>query len=206
MSLVQSGGVSPRLPSAYQEVEWIGTSGTQYINTGIKATLTSKIELDCQVKTAPSSNAIYYNGTNWFALGYEYENSKYYIDASVSGAGTRYIEVSNSVYLARHTLILDTKNGQWGWDSTLISYTPFGVDDTLNFYIGCRNNGNGFQQACDEYIYEFRYYENEVLQNQLIPCYRKSDNEIGLYDLVNDVFYTNQGSGSFTKGSDIIVS
>ena len=36
-----------------------------------------------------------------------------------------------------------------------------------------------------------------------IPCYRKSDNVIGLYDLVEGTFYTNSGTGTFTKGSDV---
>lgn len=37
----------------------------------------------------------------------------------------------------------------------------------------------------------------------LVPCYRKSDGEIGMYDLVNGVFYTNSGSGTFIKGDDV---
>ena len=36
-------------------------------------------------------------------------------------------------------------------------------------------------------------YYNGTLVRDFIPCYRNSDNEIGLYDLVNDIFYTNQG-------------
>lgn len=35
-----------------------------------------------------------------------------------------------------------------------------------------------------------------------IPCYRKSDNVIGLYDIITDEFKTNAGTGSFTKGSN----
>jgi hypothetical protein len=38
---------------------------------------------------------------------------------------------------------------------------------------------------------------------ELVPCYRKSDGVIGLYDVVNDVFRTNDGSGSFTAGADV---
>ena len=38
----------------------------------------------------------------------------------------------------------------------------------------------------------------------LVPCYKKSNNEIGLYDTLNDIFYTNGFSGTpFTKGPDI---
>lgn len=44
--------------------------------------------------------------------------------------------------------------------------------------------------------------DNELVRD-FIPCYRKSDGVIGLYDLVNDVFYTNLGTGQFTKGKNI---
>ena len=40
----------------------------------------------------------------------------------------------------------------------------------------------------------------------LFACYRKSDGVIGMYDVENDVFYTNDGSGDFTKGQDIITT
>jgi hypothetical protein len=36
-----------------------------------------------------------------------------------------------------------------------------------------------------------------------IPVYRKSDSVVGMYDSVNDVFYTNKWSGSFTKWPDL---
>ena len=35
-----------------------------------------------------------------------------------------------------------------------------------------------------------------------IPCYRKSDNVVGLYDIIADEFKTNAGTGSFTKGNN----
>lgn len=52
-------------------------------------------------------------------------------------------------------------------------------------------------------LYSMKLYENAVKVRDFIPCYRKSDNEIGLYDLVNGVFYTNAGSGTFAKGADV---
>lgn len=52
-------------------------------------------------------------------------------------------------------------------------------------------------------LYSTKIYKwwNEYLD--LVPCYRKSDWEIWLYDLVNDVFYTNQWSWTFSKWNDI---
>ena len=40
--------------------------------------------------------------------------------------------------------------------------------------------------------------DSNVLVRDFIPCYRKSDNVAWLYDLVNNIFYTNSGTWTFT--------
>ena len=54
-------------------------------------------------------------------------------------------------------------------------------------------------------LYDFKVYDNDTLVRNFIPCIRKSDNKPGLYDLANNEFYTNQGTGDtdFTVGPDI---
>ena len=61
-------------------------------------------------------------------------------------------------------------------------------------------NNNGTQGVAPSALkmYYFEIYENDVLIHNLIPAKRKSDNEIGMYDLVSGTFYTNQGTGSFS--------
>lgn len=50
----------------------------------------------------------------------------------------------------------------------------------------------------------FSYYnKDDVLICDLVPCYRKSDGVIGIYDIVRKTFLTNAGSGSFIKGADV---
>ena len=56
---------------------------------------------------------------------------------------------------------------------------------------------------CNIRIYYCKIWDNNILFRNFIPCYRKSDNVAGLYDLVNGVFYTNAGTGTFIKGNDI---
>lgn len=43
---------------------------------------------------------------------------------------------------------------------------------------------------------------NTEVAYSLYPVYRKSDNKPGMYDIVNNQFYTNQGSGEFEVGPD----
>lgn len=38
---------------------------------------------------------------------------------------------------------------------------------------------------------------------ELIPCYRKADNVVGLYDTISNNFLTNSGSGTFVAGPNV---
>ena len=49
-------------------------------------------------------------------------------------------------------------------------------------------------------LYELKISKGTNIIHNFIPCKRNSDNEIGLYDEVNDVFYTNSGTGTFSYG------
>ena len=51
-------------------------------------------------------------------------------------------------------------------------------------------------------MWYFQISENWILKKNFVPCYRKSDSVIGMYDLMNNQFYTNAWSGTFTKGTD----
>ena len=46
-------------------------------------------------------------------------------------------------------------------------------------------------------LYGAKIYINDVLERNFVPCYRKSDSIIGLYDTVYNKFYPNNGTGSF---------
>lgn len=52
-------------------------------------------------------------------------------------------------------------------------------------------------------LYYFYFNQDGTDVFNMVPCYRKSDNEIGMYDLVSKTFYANAGTGAFTKGSDV---
>lgn len=54
-------------------------------------------------------------------------------------------------------------------------------------------------------IFNLKFFdENDKLVSELIPCYRKSDKEAGLWDRVRKIFLTNIGTGSFIVGADIL--
>ena len=52
--------------------------------------------------------------------------------------------------------------------------------------------------------YSFKIWNGNTLLRNLFPCYRKSDNAIGFYDVVDDSFYINTSTGTFNRGEDRI--
>lgn len=77
---------------------------------------------------------------------------------------------------------------------------------TYNYYLFAKNDHD---DDSTNYPSKFKMnyckiYDNNVLIRNFIPCYRKYDNKPGLYDTVNNEFYTNQGNGDdFVVGPDI---
>lgn len=55
--------------------------------------------------------------------------------------------------------------------------------------------------AC--YIEYCKLYANGTLIRDYLPAKRNSDGVLGMYDQLNDQFYTNGGSGSFSYGSEV---
>jgi len=198
----ESGGSV--LPPEYQEVEWIGSTGTQRIETGI------------------------YNNTSSIPVSYETTIS--YSDVTTrqlnGSQGAFYFGVVSGYWQfghggTNHSNISATADT---WYSITIGYT--GVSGYSNNIIATINNDefkSGNMQAFDfsnNYnvclfslngqnlpstckIKAAKIYQKYILVRNLIPCYRISDSVIGMYDTVNGVFHTNAGSGTFLKGADV---
>ena len=191
------GNSYQRLPQEYQEVEYIESTGTQYIDTEVTGTTTSGLTtyLDAQgTSKALSSNVLFSanggaNAGQWFGFGNTWS----------SGTGA----ISDVSYDTRIQV-----NVTFG---TKVEYTLNGVTYSRNGSIGSGtskifhgNAGGGNIFYCNAKLYSCKIWNNNILVRDLIPCYRKSDNVIGMYDLVNGVFYTNAGTGTFLKGENVV--
>ncbi len=124
------------------------------------------------------------------------------------GAGNRGAASSNSVF---SSLLENTLDYTMDDANKLITGTHNGValasTSYSNTYAGRNiylydNNGVSGQKASVA-IYYWKCYINEAKAADYIPCYRKTDNKPGMYDLVSNTFYTNSGSGEFTVGDNI---
>lgn len=216
--------VESRLPDEYQEVEYIASSGTQYIDTGYIPKTTTVINADFmstkQIGDEFSSlfGSQIGSGVNkrtYILFGRD-NNIQVALSSSEMGfAGLNadgsytkgktstnpYWNVSRTNYILS---ILDRSITIEGVTWDLSDYFSETLDGDFPIFLLTRNTNGVADTNCSKgYLYGFTIYENNVLVRNMIPCYRKSDNVIGMYDLVNNVFYMNSGTGTFTKGNDV---
>ena len=193
-----------RLPDGYTELEYIQSTGTQYIDTGVKVSTNNRVELDLQFTDISTGqiNGGYYmyqvGSTSYTArndIGVSGITNYFFLGASAESITTNVTKDTN-----RHKFMVDARTGEWSIDDVSGSVTPVSHEDsTVNVFIGARQGSTSISSYCYEKIYNVKIYNFGNLVRNMIPC-KNSSNVIGMYDLVNDTFYTNQGTGDFTAG------
>lgn len=199
--------MSVLLPSGYTQIEYIQSSGTQYIDTNIPAIQYYKVNIDFQWLSSGDQTIIGGNGgkTSVIYLGCNSSsNTSYYFNWSNS-----WIDIPNMVDNNRHQVEISLESGNItiNRDNTNIYSSSDTLDgattssETLKIF--CRTNLNNKWTGR---IYDLKFYDllnNSILINHFIPCIQDSDDAIGLYDIVNNQFYGNSGTGTFVAGPEI---
>ena len=181
-----------RLPSEYQEVEYIESDGNQYINSNISCDQNSKVE----VEFSSSATACGVLGSQANAIGLTLNFSN---DSSTRWGTYALFGYTSCLDGDRH-IIEFSRDGLY--DNKTLAWTPTqNTFTTGDIWVG-KINGAGTSNQ--KKIYYAKIWNNNTLVRDFIPCYRKSDNVIGLYDLVNNQFYTNAGTGTFIIGEIVV--
>ena len=200
-----------QLPNNFQRVEYIETTGTQWIDTTYYPTNKTKVELDLEMSNGKStaSGSNIFNTTDdikRFSVNFGStagETTKIYVWTNIintSGGIICSVDVGNTV-LTRNKLVLTNSKftyGTYSLDTEPSTWTTLGV--SLKLF--CNSSGQAFNRYNIK-LYEMKIWDNDMLVRHFVPCYQKTDSKIGLYDLVNKSFYANSGTGTFNKGKEI---
>lgn len=186
---------TPRaLPQGYTQVEYIESSGTQYIDTGfvpnqdtrvvmeVEQSVTYKVSWLFGVRTASGKNTFAFLAyRDKYRTDYNSTTSSYY-DASIT-AMTHVDKNKNITTLNGTEVITQT-------------YATFNCQYSLLLLaMNTAGTASGFTSAKLRSVF---IYDNGTLVRDFVPCRRDSDRAVGLYDMVNGVFYGNVGTGIFT--------
>lgn len=197
------------LPDGYTRVEYIESTGTQYINTGFNPNpTTTKVETTFQVTSVSQNNQRLF-GTR--AATNDVTRMCDVLWNTVTGRSRLRLDWTGSISLvgAQQTLNTDItlvcENNTVIENGTLYKSNTKKNTSYLGYplYIGTlATNGDlisGNPNASSKWK-TFKIYDNGTLVRDYVPCYRDSDEEAGLYDLITNTFYTNAGTGTFNVG------
>lgn len=186
---------SSRLPEGYTEVQYIQSSGTQYINTGFNPKSTSRVVMEFEflknATASPFMSRDNSNDTNMFGvfningrLRSDFNTTKVSFSTGLSPLQKLLYDRNKNVCTIG-TETITNANGTFSAPRPLFL---FASDDsgTARFFTTGK-------------FYSCQIFDNETLTRDFVPC-KDPVGAVGLYDLVDGKFYGNAGTGSFTAG------
>lgn len=196
------GHAVPELPDGYTELEYIESSGTQYINTGIKINSSDSVKMDIEITSKPSEQIFIFGSTttgDGERYGVTYIPNRNYW-RNVLGPNMYNFPTSLGA-VGKRTIVKDggkcTIDGVIG-DVNSVEFTSSG-----DFTLFCQNRDNGeFRLFASMRLYFCQIYRNGSLIRSFIPC-KNPENVVGLYDKVSSQFFANAGSGVFVAGPEV---
>ena len=184
----------------YVLVEYLESTGTQYIDTEIKTNGDLKVLMDFEVSN--TSNTQFYFGSrigvhqksytflyysNRFRSDYSNQADVYTGNIeSISGFPRFKIDMNKNI-----TKIINNNYN--------ITYTYSSFESDLNIYLFAINqNGKAYSYSSIK-LYSFKLYDNDTLVRDFIPVI-DSNSKPCLFDKVSRECYYNQGTGEFLYG------
>lgn len=191
------------IPDGYTPVEYIEVDTAFRINTGKTMSFTTG---RCVMGMEIGEYVTNANGYQW-VIGNAGSTNTYF--QVVRYPDRVYLYSSNTVVINDYTnplnegdaIIIDcnypAKSAQVGKSEATLSQNSY---TAAALWIGGQQG-----YSCPGKIYFYELYNSGAIQQRLYPCIRQSDNAVGMYDLVENKFYTNANSGAVTPGPEVEV-
>ena len=186
------GPVNP-LPEGYTQLEYIQSSGAQYINTGVL--VSEKIGLLFEYQQNPETvGCICGCDQGWTNSGIIIVNNIISFGSTTSESA---LGLNDGV---KHQISL--QSGVFKKDGVVI-FTGSGVfTSSVPFCIFTLNRNGMPQEYSSVTMWSFKIYNADECVRNYMPC-KNPSGEIGMYDLVNNQFYKNAGTGEFIAGPEV---
>lgn len=219
------------LTDGYTALEYIESSGSQYIDTGYSFNSeNAEIYADINVLSNASNQSLWGNeeytassgNSRSFSLIPHGKNGSFSIYTGSSSAGSISIGLNTrrSVRLKalnnKYTYYVDEIQAASGnYAGTIQSKSTCYINSTTylssigNIYLFANHNSNrgtttyAHQQVGAMRLYAFTIYDDGIKVRDFIPCKRNSDNTIGLYDQVEGKFYSSPNNEAFISGAEL---
>lgn len=190
-----SGTFAAGYKNIYQWLDYIESTGTQYINTGFKPDSNSRIVIK-------ALNSSYYS-----VYGTNYSGAAFNLTASSSNGGVVYFywggagASTMTNYINQVHTFEQNKNVCYVDGATYHTYTNSSWSCPVPIFLFARTaNGSSANDIGGTVrIYSCQLYNNGTLMRDFIPCVNPNG-EVGMFDKVTGGFFGNSGTGSFVAG------
>ena len=195
------GGGEPSLPTGYTRMLCLVSSGTQYIDTGLYTKANHEYEVTYKIDANGSINIFGNNLSDGSGAFLQANGNQCYYRFGSANYTTKVDKLNNDFTASDKINIggfcsYDFVQKNWFVIHTQTS-TVTENQSVHNILFG-RSTGANSRQLSASRIYRFRCKEGDTYIRDMYPAKRDSDSVLGMYDVVNSVFYTNAGSGTFT--------
>ena len=189
------------IPTTYKKVSYLQSTGTQYIDTGLKGK--NGYDFDFKFNSKIDSTA-YGIGGEWQSgnscylgvirnnnkFAYHYKSTQSPVEIQTLVNNTDY-EVQAHLYSSEQYYVIN------GTKST-VGIISGDFTSTENIWLFAINASTVTYSNLK--MYYMKIWDNGTLTRDFVPVIRKSDNKPGMWDKVTRTFYTNAGSGEFNYG------
>lgn len=181
---------SSRLPEGYAEVQYIQSSGTQYVDTGFKPKQDSRVLIKLSTSET-GSHTVFGADIDWvdngFALGvgFTHYGKETGTISGLNNGSPHEVDFNKNIISMDGSTVLT------------MGASTFSVPHNLAFF--ANNRAGGIQEKTTMALYYCRIYDGNTIIRDYIPC-KNAGGAVGLYDLIGQKFYGNAGTGSFTAG------
>lgn len=204
---------SGTIPSEYQMVEYIEGDGTQHIVTNLRND-TDYGDLVYKIKYYKATQARITGDLIYGSLSMT-KNDTAPVEVGFNGTTNRLFAFSKSSAEIIDPIVYGSVNEltvKYSDESPYITMSLTDGNTTLTSEKLTTNNdynqkyififGTSPYRAAAR-IYSLTAFNGNSVFAHFIPCYRKSDGVIGMYETVTQQFFTNSETGTFLKGADV---
>lgn len=185
------------LPDNVEQLEYIESTGTQYIDTGVFPSNNLKINIKvCYT----NSNALYMLGSDnaynagvniWWDPNYKTQGYKGIFGTPIMSTGViPQINVPVTITLQNNKIYVDGQLKGSGSTQDVSKYSKSSI------YVFCTHRGGEAKYNASMRLYELQMYNGDTLIRDFIPILDQN-NVAYLYDKVEKKFYYNSGTGTF---------
>lgn len=187
------------VPDVVNHLNYIQSSGTQYIDTGVLPTQSVKVVIDAEFLQQSSGNYDLFGARTSGSGPFFFMRARFgQPDFAVRIASAAVVSVPNTSNVAdRYSFVLQSGLASVGGNSIAVSTNAFSISKSI--FIGALNTESGPLNYATAKVYSCQIYDNGTLILDYWPAIDPSG-VVCMYDKVNKEYAYNAGAGEFIGG------